>query len=72
MSFQTLCFPHFAKTEVQQSLLDEENEKLQREIERQKKEIQDMRKKLDEMMKITEKIMECRPPPKVYAMRLKE
>lgn len=31
-----------------------------------------MKEKMDEMVKITGKIMECRPPPRVYAMCLKE
>ena len=31
-----------------------------------------MKEKLDKMMEMTEKIMECRPPPCVYAMCLKE
>lgn len=72
VTFHTLSFRHLAKTEVQQSLWEEEKKILNREIERQKKEIKYMKENFDKMMEMTKKIMDCRPPPHVYVMCLKD
>lgn len=53
VTLQTLTFRHLAKTEMQQSLWEEEKKKLKKKIEEQKLEIQELKEKMDEILKVT-------------------
>jgi predicted ribosome quality control (RQC) complex YloA/Tae2 family protein len=72
VTFHTLSFRYLEKTEVQESLWEEEKKRLNREIERQKQEIKDLKEKFDKMMEMTKKIMDYMSPPRVYVMCLRE
>lgn len=68
VTLQTLTFWHLAQTDKQQSLWEVARKKLKKKIESQKQEILELQGKMDEMLKVTSQIMECRPPPKFYAL----
>lgn len=44
----------------------------QKEIEKKDKEIATLKRKIDSMVNMVPSILECRPPPRVYYMYLKE